>query len=518
MTDGERLVPSTPILVGVGQTTWRGAPEDPVTTKALLVKAARAALADTGCAEALGRAVDTLACVRHWVDSLPMPPGTPRLTNPPKSLAKALGLRPRRHVYTHVGGNTPQALVNHYAEHIARGAADTVLIAGAEAHRSFTALQKAGGDLSAWEEDEGEPDEVLGDPRPGATSHERAHGIGVPISTYPLFEEAYRKHRGRSRAGHRVVMGALMSRFTDVAAANPYAWFREVRTGAEIVTPTDGNRIVSTPYTKRMNAIDAVDMGAALVLTSVARARALGIPRGKWIFLHGAAEASELWHVSARVDYHSCGAIRAMAHEALAMADRRIAQIDCFDLYSCFPVAVEIAAAELALHEDDPRGLTVTGGLPYFGGPGNNYATHAIATMAERLRQKPGSFGLVTANGWYLTKHAVGIYSTAPVEGPWVRGDPSRLQSELDAREHPELVEAPEGAARVETYTVLHDRDGPRRVILVGRLGDGRRFLANTPKDRPELVERFLAEDLMGARGTVAQGEDGRNAFIPGGA
>lgn len=37
------------------------------------------------------------------------------------------------------------------------------------------------------------------------------------------------------------------------------------------------------------------------------------------------------------------------------------------DLYSCFPCVVQIAADVLGMAHDDPRGFTVTGGLPFYG-------------------------------------------------------------------------------------------------------------------------------------------------------
>ena len=62
----------------------------------------------------------------------------------------------------------------------------------------------------------------------------------------------------------------------------------------------------------------------------------------------------------------------AVAQETFHMADCTISEIDAFDIYSCFPSAIQIACDEIGLDIDDPRNLTVTGGLPYFGGPGNN--------------------------------------------------------------------------------------------------------------------------------------------------
>ena len=167
---------------------------------------------------------------------------------------------------------------------------------------------------------------------------------------------------------------------------------------------------------------------------------------------------------------------------------------------------MQIGCQELGLATDDPRGLTITGGLPYFGGPGNNYVMHSIVTMMEKLRGAPGRFGLCTANGWYVTKHSAGIYSTKPMSGPWQREDPKSYQKELDAMAHPEVVEKPEGAGSVETYTVVVDRRGKRFGIVIGRLKDGKRFIAHTPDDDATLNWMTSAE-ILGQHGTVSAGE-----------
>ena len=183
------------------------------------------------------------------------------------------------------------------------------------------------------------------------------------------------------------------------------------------------------------------------------------------------------------MNYHTSPAIRMIGKKAFAMAGLDVGDLSYIDLYSCFPSAVELACRELGIAEDDPRGLTITGGLPYFGGAGNNYVMHSVATMLDKLRAKPGAFGLCTGNGWYVTKHSAGIYSTKPTEGHWQREDPKSYQKEIDAEPHPEVVEKPEGAAKIETYTVVMDRKGKRFGIVVGRLENGKRFLANTPDD-----------------------------------
>ncbi|MFP3944258.1 MAG: acetyl-CoA acetyltransferase [Alphaproteobacteria bacterium] len=509
---------TTPVLIGAAQFTQRQPGPEGLHAVAMLERASRAALADTGAGEAVLKAVDTTLTVAFTIDSARnRARGLPQIENPPRRLSKALGIAPRREICTTTGGNTPQYVVNRMAEEIAGGETKVALLAGAEFLHSYMRLLRAGEDMPGWFEDLPEPEIVWGDPREGTNAHESAHGLNYPANTYPLIEQAIRRERESSVNEHMAAMGRLMSPLSRVAADNPYAWFPVYRSPEEIATPAPENRMVGFPYTKYMNAVIRVDQSAAVLMTSVGTARELGVPREKWVFLHGCADAADIWSVLERPEMHRSPAIRATARRALDMADWRIGDIDYLDIYSCFPSALEVACAELGIPEDDPRGLTVTGGLPYFGGPGNNYTMHAIATMMERLRAKPGSRGLVTANGWYLTKHAVGLYSTDPVTGPWAREDPARLQAELDAGPRLPVTERPEGKGTIESFTVVHTREGVRMGIVIGRTEEGARFVANPPAEEALLLG-LEARDPIGRTGSVRPAPDGKtNLFVPDG-
>jgi acetyl-CoA C-acetyltransferase len=503
--------PRTPILVGAAQFTQRTARSDiraSLSPIAMMEKVARGAMADAGASTDFSRDIDTVAVVRFTADSPGEQGRLPKrmFRNPPLSLATHLGLAPRRMFYTATGGNTPQWLVNRTAEEIANGECEVALLAGAEYIASLLGAMKQGVDLG-WsaDADPGADPEEIGDMRHGTTEHERAYGLHFPVNTYPLFENALRGEAGRTPDAHRKWLGEFFSPFTKVAAENPHSWFPTYRSPEDISTPSEKNRFVGFPYTKYLNAVIEVDMAAAVVMTSVGKARELGIPESKWVFLHGCADANDIWNIGERVNYHSSPAIRAMGQKAFAMAGIGAAALSFIDLYSCFPSAVELGCKELGLATDDPRGLTVTGGLPYFGGPGNNYVMHSIATMMEKLRARPGAFGLCTGNGWYVTKHSAGIYSTKPTQDDWRRENPNSYQRDLDAMAHPELVEQPNGKAKVETYTVVTDRKGKRFGIVVGRLEDGRRFLSHAPDDDATL-DRMMEEEMLGRLGEVTAG------------
>ncbi|HEV7730652.1 MAG TPA: acetyl-CoA acetyltransferase [Candidatus Binatia bacterium] len=491
----------TPILVGAGQLTQRDAePASALDPLAMMTLAARRAADDAGAGPALLERLDALAVVNVFCWPY---------RNLPGALAERIGAHPTDAIYTTVGGNSPQWLVNETAQKIADGRVQLALLAGAEAVRTVLRAQRTNTTLDWTTAPDGKAT-VVGDRREGTTAVETNHGLNMPTQVYPLFENALRAKQGLSIEAHRAALGTLCSRMSAVAAENPYAWFRDARTAAEIATISADNRLIGFPYPKRMNAIIDVDQGAAVLMTSVAQARALGIPESRWVYLWGTGEATDRWFVSDRVDYVSSPAIREAGRQALGAAAIGIDAVDHLELYSCFPCAVQIGRDMLGVSADDPRPLTVTGGLPYFGGPGNNYSMHGIASMMDRLRAQPGSVGLVTALGWYLTKHAVGIYASRPKDGPFVRPDPTAGQERIDGALSPALATEPSGPATIETYTVLHGRAGePIRGIVVGRLDDGRRFLANTPDD-PSVLERLTTHEGVGVRGLVTPGETNR--------
>jgi acetyl-CoA C-acetyltransferase len=505
----------TPVLIGAGQFNYRGDPATSPSPTALLKIAAERAALDAGLDLATLQDIDHLAVVGFTIDAPGSKRVMPHSANPPASLSKALGAAPRWAVYSHMGGNTPQYLVNALAEKIARGEADFALIVGCEFLGSAMKRLGAGLSFDDWAEDvDAPPPERIGDPRPGVTDYERRHGLDRPINIYPLFENALRAHEGRAIPDHQRRMGELFSRFTKVAAGNPDAWFPIERSAEEIATVSEKNRMIGFPYPKFMNAIMEVDQSAAVLIASADKARELGVAEDRFVYLHGCADAADLWYPLDRQDFHSSPAMRRTGQKALEMAGIGMDRIDLIDLYSCFPVAVEIGAESLGIALDDPRGLTVTGGLPYAGGPGNNYVMHSIAVMAQKLRARPGAYGLLTGNGWYLTKQSTGVYSTWRPDKPFEREDPAILQREIDALPHPEIIERPQGAATIETYTIIHRKEGPYRGLVVGRDAAGRRFAAVTPDD-PALLADMESREQVGRPGTVSQAGD-VNVFTPG--
>jgi acetyl-CoA C-acetyltransferase len=321
-----------------------------------------------------------------------------------------------------------------------------------------------------------------------------------PADIYPVFESAMATRAGATPAEWRARIGAFLSRSSEVAAKNPYAWFREALRPDEIAKPSPDNRITAEPYTKRMNSFANVDMGSALLITTLAVARAAGLA-DRAVFPWAGANNADV-APAARADLDRSPAIRAAAAATFAAAGVGLDEIDHIDLYSCFPVAVEVGAAEIGLALDDPRGLTTTGSMSFFGGPGNNYTSHGIACTALRLREG-GRFGYASGNGGLLSKHSIGLYGSAPPPRGFVRADTSAAQSAIAAAALDVVCEA-SGKAIVEGSTVIYDRSGGVEAApVIARLSDGRRVVAVAePEILPELAGRFLVGETIEVSGS----------------
>ncbi|MEE3753780.1 acetyl-CoA acetyltransferase [Mycobacterium intracellulare] len=505
------LDPNTPVIVGVGQFTeriedsgYRG-----MSSVELATAAAQAALHDTGAdVTAVAAAIDTVAALRQFEISGRTPAPMGKSNNYPRSVAKRLGAAPARAVLEPIGGQGPQHLVTEFAGVIASGEAEVVMIFGSEntsSIRYFADRDKPdhSDTVEGSLEDRGFGYDGLFD------DYTVAHGlIGAPAQ-YGLLENARRARLGLSVADYRRQMGELFAPFTKVAAKNPFASSPVERSVDELITVTASNRMICDPYPRLLVARDQVNQGAAALLMSVAAARRLGVPEERWVFLHGHADMVDQPLLD-RLDLTYNSASVLAVQEALAGAGVGIDDVSTFDLYSCFPVPVFNFCDGTQLATDDPRGLTLTGGLPYFGGPGNNYSLHGIAETVSEMRDLPGQFGLVAANGGIMSKYSVGVYSTTPVD--WKPDNSAALRAEVAARPKMAVTVKADGRARIETYTVRYDWP-VRTGIIIGRLDDdGSRFLALS--EDPELVGLLSDGEPLGASIVVRPTEKDNRATL----
>ena len=495
--------PRAPCLIGVGHRTWHpadvgteGAPEP----LEMWVEVARQAADDAGAPAALEQLgqLRVVYCQAWQYD------------DPPGRLADRLGAKPADAAYSGIGGTVPQVLVSGAARAIASGDLDLGLVVGAEALATRRRMSKEGR-KPEWSHPPAEQPSFPYD----APFHpaEVAHSIFQAYLTFALFDNARRGHLGVGLEEYRKQIGASLSSMSAVAAANPEAWFPTPRSADEIIAVGPNNRMVAYPYTKLMTSIMDVDMAAAVLVASHEQADALGVPAEHRVYLRGSAYALDPVYVAERRELWRSPAMHATSRMALDAAGVSVDDVTHLDLYSCFGSSISFARDALGLGDDTGRSVTVTGGLPYHGGPGSNYVTHSIAAMGERLREDPGSFGLVSGVGMHMTKHAYALWSTEPPAdlGFLVGAGAGDAQPATDRDlEVAPVVERASGRATVATYSVLHGGGGAAEWgALVCDLPDGSRCYGRL--EEPESLASVERDELIGRPVTLETNEAGVN-------
>jgi acetyl-CoA C-acetyltransferase len=480
------------VLVGVGQVTERPVAGATFASRKqpldLMVEALQRASLDSGATSMMAN-IDEIVAVSSF---------TWHTNDPALLVAERLGLEVTTRRLS-IGGNTPQKFVHDTARRILAGDVRCVALVGAEAMYARLLAKREGRELD-WvmqTNDVPSPEIATNDPAP-LTAAEYGQGLNLPTNVYPLFENARRARLGWTIDDHREHLGRLWSNFARVAANNPYAWIQDAPSPDAITTPSGANRMVAFPYTKLLMANMPVDMAASFIMTSFEHAMALGIAHDRMVFPLCGADANDHWLISDRPKLDDSRAMRTI-WRALEGHGVRVDDIAHIDLYSCFPTVVQTACEVLGVDAFDPgRVPTVTGGLTFGGGPGNNFVTHAISSMVERLRNDPASRGLVTGLGWFCTKHSWGVYSaTPPTDGfRW-----SNPQGVIDRTARRISVQT-DGEAVVESYTVTHAPNGePERLIIAARTPQRTRTWCHSTESA--LMVEAESHEFIGRSGNI---------------
>lgn len=524
---------NTPVIIGVGQVCERvGEPGYAELSHMDLAGAAlKAAFRDAQARRSLPQALDTLVAIRQFEQSATRyiaPFGC--ADHPPLAIARRVGAHPERAIHEVVGGDRPQRLIGELAAEIAAGRSKVAAIAGAEALSTVRALL-ARGEKRDWSEHrkggveergtgiEGDFAEIENpqklkyladthvDRGPGYEGViDRTairHGVGAPIGGYALAENVRRERLGLSLDAYRMEIGRLFEPFTRVAAANPLSAAPTERSVEELATLTERNRLVAEPYGRLVVARDQVNQGAAIVLASVDEARRLGVPEERWVHIHGVADCAEPTLLGRENMEQSPAAVAAIS-SALEIAGIGWESVAATDFYSCFAIPVFNLLDAFGLDRDDPRGWTLTGGLPFFGGAGNNYASHAIAEAVARCRAVPGARVLVGANGGIMSKYAAGLYSTEPAD--WSQ---SRWHSLDKVKPAFAVLDSLDGEALAESFTIQPGKAGETATV-VARAGEAR-VLANSTD--PATCAELRKGKVGGRPVRIEEGENGVNAF-----
>ena len=482
-----------PIIVGAAQFTQRKGTPQPLDSLSLMVKTGQDAIENTKNKKIVDF-IDAVYMVNISSWSYEDAPG---------DLSKKLNLTPKEKIYLPDGGHSPQMLVNRAAKAIASGEHRCVLITGGEAAYS---IYRVYNNIRPEHWPDKNPPKYMNGEHWDRHEIENHYGLYWPSLTYAIFETALRASSGRSIDEHRKYMGELFERFSKVASRNPLSWTQKHYSADEITTPSPENRLVTYPYTKRMCANNLVDQAGTIIVANEEIAKLLNIDSKYWVYLMGGVDLKNIGQVYRRPRLDSSPAVREGSRLALEQAGLKISDIDKFDLYSCFPSIVEIFMKELGINEDDPRDLTVTGGLPYFGTPLSNYSLHAVINTVELIRVNPSLKVMVIANGGYNTKQSIGIYGNRAPKEEWGDRDDSKIQESILKQALPEPEVEADGKLTVEGYSIIYEREGPaKRAVILGTLENKKRALALVTE--PEMLVTLENQEVVGKKFAIKYNE-----------
>lgn len=488
----------TPVIVGVGEVTHRNKePALGIEPLELMARALVAAQLDAGV-EGLLASLDSLDVVYEY--SWPY-------SDAPGLLSKRLGTQPARRVYGQTGGESPVRFVHEAALRIARGESLVAAVTGAESRYTVDAADKLGVTLPWCPRDLGV--KLVRGPdicHPAAVRH----GASIPANIYPFYENAALAYWGQTPREALKESAALWSRYSQVAADNPYAWSRKALTTEQVGAASDSNRMICWPYTRSMVANPLVNMGAGVLMTSLGRARELGIAEDRLVFVWGGAAANEPRDYLQRDQFVRSHAQDMVMETVLGQVGGDARAFAMFELYSCFPIVPKMARRTLRLDADAQ--MTSTGGLSFFGAPSNNYMTHAVAGSVRALRQAPGKSALLYGQGELVTKHHALVLGSTPPTAGLPQHDYS-VQAAADARRGrvPELVLDHVGEAVLETFTILYDRgNAVDHGVVIARTPEGGRLMARVEPDDAESlgVLTDMDQSPVGRKGAVTRESD----------
>jgi len=486
-----------PVIVGVGEVIDRPkeitAGLEPL---ALLEEALRRAEADSG-AKLLGE-IQSLDVVNFlsW-----------RYRDPEKLLAARIGATPAHLYYGPVGGESPIRYLHEAAQRIARGECSVAAVCGAEAQSTATKAERAGvtPPWTPFAHDVEEPKRGAAFQKPMAVKL----GVFRPITVYPIYESATSAHWGQTPREALAESGKLWSTYAGVAAQNPNSWLKKNFAPDEITTPSPDNRLIAWPYTKLMVANPSVNMGGALILTSLAKARAAGVPEDRIVYALGGASAEEPRDYLIRDQFFESHPQNAVLKAIMDLVEGDGKKFDAIELYSCFPVVPKMARRTLGLGPDVRP--TVAGGLTFFGAPLNTYMTHAACAMVRKLREG-GKLGLLYGQGGFVTKHHALVLSREAPRQAMAQDTSVQAEADRNRRKVPEFVTEADGKGKVEAFTVIYRGNGEvEHGVTMLRTEDDRRTLGRIPASDTKTLAHLLNMDRtpVGTIGEIVTAEDG---------
>ena len=442
------MMKDIPTMVGIGLAQTK--PFDPILTEpiALMEEASQAAFEDCGN-----------SLIKDSIDVVYVLRGFWGYREPGKYLIEKLILGSNPKSILVKVGISQQQIIDMASEDIAQGKIRSALIIGGEARYALVSALK--NQKQYLESDlPGEPDEYM-KPEEELYQPQETDLMGLMAAPYYCIQEtAFRASENLSPHEHIERINTIYANFSKVAQDNPHAWDKKAYSTEDLME-SPSNPMIAYPYTKKHNSNWNVNQASALILTSDALANRLNIPKDKRVYPLQSAENNHMMAVIQRPNLALSKGLQLAGEKTLEFMEQHNLTNPIYEIYSCFPLAVQQFIKVLNL--DPFSKLTVTGAMPFGGGPLNNYMLHSTAQMIEKIREHPDKVGLVTGVSGMMTKQGICLWASEPITEFMVQNVTAEAANNDQAVP---MSSAAAGVAKVLGYTVIYEKKSPIRAVF----------------------------------------------------
>ncbi len=185
----------------------------------------------------------------------------------------------------------------------------------------------------------------------------------MAVGYYAILESALRKTKNLKIDSHKEQIGKLYSDFSKIAALNDEGWIANPYDWENISNESDKNPMQALPYNKLHCTSWNVNQASAMILCSEELANELNIPQKNRLYPLASSETNHMIAAIQRPNIIKPTGLQLAADFILNICKEHNIKPNTFEVYSCFPVAVQMFADSLNL--DLNSNLTSTGGMPF---------------------------------------------------------------------------------------------------------------------------------------------------------
>jgi acetyl-CoA C-acetyltransferase len=437
--------------------------------------------------------------VKDYINEIRIPKGFWRYRDPGKWIAKNNDFQGIPTTYVTKIGVLQQNLINEACLKIENGEINASIILGGEAR--YKQLRSVIEKKEYFETKLNENPDFYIKAKEDLYGDEELEELGaMAVGYYATMETALRKNDDENIEEHQNNIASMYEEFSKVASNNEDAWLDHPYSKKEILETSKKNKMLAYPYNKLHCTSWNVNQSAALIICSEELANKLEIDNKKRVYPISSSENNHMIAIQQRPKlYESLGMIYA-AKSINKMMEQLDIRLDAYDLYSCFPAAVKMFSKSLELGSEIPK--TITGSMPYAGGPLNSFVIHSTVKMIQKIRALEARHGLVTGVSGMMTKQSFCVWGKEYQE-QFIFDDVTE-RAKLD--ENPvELSNIAEGEGEIIGYTIIEGSEHASKAVLY--LDDEKKHRKVVSSLDKNFINLLMEEEWVGKKVKFKDGQ-----------